>query len=205
MEGLRQGDVNAMLASFAVESYVENYDFDAMLERMQSYIPNQDPRFPATNGLTRGLNLQQRQGSIANQIAYQYMALCVFDDEPYTGMPISFKDSEWTMEDFPQLLGDAAYMDRLASLEVKRFVAPEKLAEMYEAEANQRTMQRNADMYGADELVSVAALVQLDGQGYLLSADVGRYGNRWYNITLMSNLAMLLGAPALSGGVLPAP
>ena len=91
------------------------------------------------------------------------------------------------------------------SLEILRFIPPEELTEIYLSEVNQINIAQNAEIFGAEQLQSVAVLFELGGERYLLIAHVADYNGEWYIAHLGGNLGALLGLdPFAQGIILPA-
>ena len=54
---------------------------------------------------------------------------------------------------------------------------------------------------GADELAERVAMLDIDGSNAIQFMSCVRYGDRWYNRTPMSILAMIAGTETYSGGL----
>jgi len=64
------------------------------------------------------------------------------------------------------------------------------------------SISKQATVYGADEIISLAAKVTLAGEPYLICMDVARYGDRWLNLNLSGNIGALLDISVFGGGAL---
>lgn len=93
LTGLKNQDVDAMVSAFAVESYAEHYDFEAYLDRMQSYGLYYEMLFPNTNEYTRQLNIENRKNSITSNIIRQYMLYNAPEDLT-KGITLDLSDSD---------------------------------------------------------------------------------------------------------------
>ena len=200
LAALKNADLDGMMTTFALETYVENYDFEAQLERIQAYMPTMDPSLPNTNEFTSDLNRYQRMGSIANSIRYQYATLFMSD--------LALNESVRALEEnevaaLVEQLGDPTYLEELHGLEVLEFIEPEALSDQYVSEKNQENLQRLANIYGADEVQSVGVVVQIGSQDYLLCFDAVCYDGKWYTLSLGGNIGALVSMNVTSGGVMP--
>ena len=54
---------------------------------------------------------------------------------------------------------------------------------------------------GADELAERVAMLDIDGSNAIQFMSCVRYGDRWYNRTPMSIMAMIAGTETYSGGL----
>jgi hypothetical protein len=98
LTGLRDQDIDAMISAFAVETYVEHYDFDAMVERLQAYMINYELPYPNTSDYTRQLNVESRRSRIVSQISIQYLYFNA-PDALNNGAPVTLSDPD-TLSDF---------------------------------------------------------------------------------------------------------
>jgi hypothetical protein len=73
LTGLKDQDINAMVSTFAVETYVEHYDLQAMVERLKTYTPSLEIRLPGNTDYNQQLNVVARQNQITGAILNQYM------------------------------------------------------------------------------------------------------------------------------------
>jgi len=64
MNAMAAGDLDQMVGTFAVETYVDNFDFDVYLARIRAYSPFVAPLLvPPATPFTRALDVEQRQGA----------------------------------------------------------------------------------------------------------------------------------------------
>lgn len=201
LDGMRDADLSQMIGAFAVETYVDHYDFQAQLERLRAYMINLEMHFPNDNDLMRALNVESRKNQIVNGITYQQFALLA--PEWDISAPLTFGTDD--TEGIPELMAQfaaAAEFD-MSGLTFVGFFAPETLAELYLSERNQENMAKQATVCGMDELRSMVAGFSLGGEQYLLCCDVGRYGDAWYMNSLSGNIGNLLGIAVYRGGLVP--
>ena len=199
LEAFRDADVEAMISTFAIESYVENYDFEASIERLRVYVITHQQSFPSNNKFTTGLNIERRRSQIADSIRLQYMSL--FIPEAINGGRSTSLTDEQETRGFIASLGNLAYFKSMQTMEIVGFVTPESLSDSYTSESNQRIIDANMEIIGAQGLENVVARVEIDGQTYIFCFDAAEYGGKWYIHTLGGNIAMLLGMSAYDYGV----
>ena len=61
LDAFSNADLEAMIATFAIESFAENYDLEMTIERMMAYSPIYEQRFPSSNRFTTSINIHQRK------------------------------------------------------------------------------------------------------------------------------------------------
>lgn len=201
LNALREADVDGILQSFAIELYVDNFDFTAQLQRMGVYLRGPYTMdLPASHGYTRNLNVYQRLGTISRMVKDQFLALFLPDHDFSSSVSLP-RDSEKDVADFVNLLGDATYLDDLATLEIGELLRPSSLVAEWDSDRIQELLVERAERYGSSQIFSLAAKVKIAESEQLLFFETARYGDGWYIIELGGLLAILHGVPAMNGGV----
>lgn len=232
LTGLRDRDIDAMLAAFAVESYVDNYDFEALAERLNTYIFTFELPFPNTNDYNRQLDIESRRNGILRQIIIQYMLYNV-PDALNNGSPVIFEDPGAIadfVKDFGRNTEDYVFED----IQISAVLSSEGLSEetswdelsenlpeyllddfeedtaddllrLYWSEANQENIERQAEVFGAEaeDVANVAMIFEADGDTWVFCPQAIRYNGRWYLQTLQGNVANLAGMSVYTGGIAP--
>ena len=202
LEALKKGDVEGMLATFAIETYVAEMDAQADLERMGVFQPSYGMRLPLGGDYQRQVAVAVRYGQLAESLASQWMlyswpeGYAVFD-----GASVALNedgDAEAFLAGLAE--GDAAALWQ--EMEVVGFVEPERMSTQYSDGSQSRA--RQAASYGCDEIVSVVAKLDIGGEEWYQCMDVARYGEKWYNLSLCGNIGTLLGLSSFTGGLAPA-
>lgn len=202
LEGLRDGDLGRMTGAFAIEAYIANHDYEAMIERLGVYMFNSDPRIPNANELVTALNVENRRGQITMGIIMQYMSLAYPEFDALVPHPMS--EEEGGAAAFTRRLNDNLNSLDLSSLEILGFIPPGSLSDLYDTEQNQENLARRADIAGADQITGSAAVFVLDGKQYLLLTDLVQYGEHWYLYGLGGHIGALLGLSVETQGIAPA-
>ena len=203
LEALKTGDVEGMLATFAIETYVAEMDAQAYLERLRSFSPT-NVSLPLGGDYQRQVAVAVRYGELANRLAYQWILYSWPDGyEEFGGVVVRLLE-DGAVEAF---LAGLAKNDAAAlwqGMEVVEFVGPAELSDMYLDERNQQNIARQAAIYGCDEIVSVVAKLDIGGEEWYQCMDVARYGGKWYNLSFVGYIGNLLGLSIYSGGLVPA-
>lgn len=212
VNALKAGDVPAILSTFAIETYADHCDSRAYVERMKSVTPGMYQCFPATGPLSRGLWLEQRRNEIAGAVWRFYIMASTAGSE--------YRDVGDGM--YLQIEGEAetdAYMDHMLNSSAEEYISgisvlgvflPDNPAvspyipENYFSERNavNRTKQY-VNLAGCDEYTDVIVLVNINGMLCAQLVGCARYGDVWYNLTLLGNLAAILGLSQYRAGLAP--
>ena len=199
LEGLRDSDLDRMISAFAVESFIENYDFEATLDRLQIYMPGgMEVNMPNANRLVTEMNVEYRRGQVVDMIISQHLLLLLLEMEDMTQR---IEDAGLFVNQFTETLNAPNFQ----SLELIGFVSPELLDEHYGSEMNQNNLALRAELIGASQQVSRVAVFELDGDRFLLFVDVVDYGGNWYIRYFGGNLSSLLGMAPFMQGIVPPP
>lgn len=201
LEALKDQDVDAMLATFAVESYAENYDLAAMYKRLQAYTPTLDMKLPAGNAYINELNVGGRRAGILRQITRQYIShnvnsidmtiTMLFNDEPDLVSKIEKDTDHYVFSD----------------LVITGTMAPEDLTDIYLDEQCQKNMVAQSKPYGVDNVKDIANVVitfEADGESWYFCPQLIQYEGRWYIQDLSGTLSALLGVQMDMMGIMKA-
>ena len=187
LEGLRDSDLEKMISAFALESFVVNFDLEAMVERLRSYSLHIEQRMPNANDFIISLNLEHRRGRVASGIYNKYFQLAQVGFDNFVMEPV--EDAQAFVDELER---DLVALD-LESIEIVGFIPPELLSEMYLDVMNQANIARNLDIFGADEIVSRVIVFQIGRDQFVLMADVANYDGEWHLLTLGGNIGVMVG------------
>ena len=212
LTGLKDQDLDAMLSVFAVESYVDHFDFEDYLDYLMSYQSDYEIMIPNTNDYSRELNISSRARQISGQIISQYMLFNMFynnntnaaDILKYYDKTIVFNDPQEVrnfIEKFERNTENYIF-DNLVIIGTE---LPEDIANIYLNEAIQKDIARQAVTFGVgtDDLTNVFITLEVDGQIWFFCPQLIRYNNRWYIQTLNGELANLMASRLDAGGIIP--
>lgn len=202
LEAMKNGDLEGMLATFAIETYVAEMDAQADLARMGVFQPSYGMRLPLGGDYQRQVAVAVRYGQLAESLASQWMlyswpeGYAAFGDES-----IAFQE-DGDAEAFLTELAENDAAARWQEMEVVGFVEPELMSTQYSDGAESRA--RQAASHGCDEIVSVVAKLDIGGEEWYQCMDAARYGEKWYNLSLVGYIGHLMGLSVYSGGLVPA-
>jgi hypothetical protein len=202
MTALAAGDLDAMVGTFAVETFVDRFDLRAYLEFIGVYSAAAIPvLLPAETPLATALDVEQRHADVVNQIRRQFVTLADPTIDP--SELIVLTDDATLDEFYANLVATVVGVDTEGAGSFA-FVAlgdvdPES-AELYESENNQANIEARRVVLGADAITDLAVRFDLGGRGFLAFFSIVRYADGWWVEQLGGNFATLLGVDPLSAG-----
>ena len=211
VEALKSMDIRQLWSVFAIESYVEHCDFEAYITHIKYYPPNAMIATPPSNEFSYNVLVMARLSE-----AYFFRGAFI---ELTNGLPISFTPensmmktdsfenipSGLSLQQFAEFLEDytGEKQRQLQNTTVIDIILPENLSvfakkyglsdynKTYTSESNQRILEQMKRIYGADELVDVIIILDVDQEEYVLMPNIVRYGNKWFIFNTGGNLATL--------------
>lgn len=200
LEGLRTQDLSMMISAYAVETYVDHFDLQALLARIGAYTVGMAPRLPNANPLLRDINVEARRNEIVQGVLWQMSAICMPERDLITPTTFERETIDEETAAFVAELGDAYNAVDYSALKVLYTVAPEAISELYASEKNQENLQANGAPYGADEVRSVVTVFTIGDMVCALCCDAMRYGEDWFLFRANGNIGAIIGLAATSGG-----
>ncbi len=205
MDGLAAADLDAMVSSFAIETYVDNFDMRAYLERIQIYQLGAMPLYlPPDSLFTEALAVEQRHDTVFHQVLFQALRLVDPDLEPTEG--VSLTDPAELEEFYNHLAAAAAALDTSEAASFTFVPLAEvdaEAAEDYESEQNQTNLDELSGILGADEMTDLVVRFTVGGREFFAFFSVVRYGDAWWVAQLGGNFAQLVGISTLEVGAVP--
>ena len=199
LEYLAANEQDKMIGTFAVESYVDHFDFRTRLESSGAYIfMQQEFNFPTVTDFTRDLNIENRKNDIRWNLLEQYTALGVFSEIDTADLVQTENlDVSFALSELPKRLN-------FSSIKILGYISPEKLSESYGSSDFQEIKLSRMKAYGADDIESIAAAFELNGARYIICIDTVKYKDRWYIRELGGELSLLLGINSRYAGIIRA-
>lgn len=199
-EALQAGDVKKILKTFAVETYVDNYNLEERLERVRVYSKTAEGLPLAGDSYSREVNLIDRQAAIIRNLKFLYLGVALeWDAESMISLASGgYADAEdlvdaLTLDDWSDMLADMRFDDD--------FVYLDDILEEGPAERSEEVLKENRKTYGCDKIETLALEIELDGEDMYLCMDVACYDGKWYCLTQGGMIGSLMGIPMIHGGV----
>ena len=203
LEAMKNGDVAGMLATFAIESYVENADAQASLWRIRVFMPG-NSALPLGGDYQLQTAAAKRYAELANMLYYQWLALSWPEEYGEFGaQAVTFQD-EAAVEAFRADLAANDVAPLLETLELIDFIPAQNFNENYLSQNSLRTRAAQAAGYGCDAMSDVVARLSIGGETWYQCMQCARYDGRWYNIAFSGNIGAMLGMDSYSAGLAPA-
>ena len=205
IQGLKDNDIDAMIAVFAVETYAENYSLIKMVDRMRAYQPTIG-YIPNVSDYSIRLNVEKRRSEIINAIRNNYLVLqgsrTVIGEDAY--IPIMMKNEHESASDLVDSLFVTDDSSFLGTIEFdNEFYDPAKLSDHYSTENNRENMKRQMAVFGGEDITSVVAKFYSNGKPVVLTADAVKYDDRWYLCTMGGNIGNIMGLSSYLSGMIP--
>lgn len=201
IEAFANNDVDGMIKTFAIETYVDHFDLAKQIDMTSVWMPTLDIPIMVNDEYSRELAVIKREAAIANCLTQQYMTYSmnaagyefevlqkVEDENGESFIAEHFDEPFWIQENVENIV----------------VYAPEDFEytpESYFSERNQNNLKNSTACIGVDdvqELVVSFTAGQYQGYQFL---QTGSYDGKWYVTTLQSNLSAILGVDTNSGGL----
>lgn len=195
LEAMQRGNVDEMVSTFAVETFVEHFDMEAMISVYGCYQNSFHQMLDTTDSYTQGVNVARRYGNITGQLSAQYLLLNGYEED--IGKVVML-DKDEEIGDFVAALNNPEWMEILAEMEIGKIYVDDQVTEAglaldLTSDGAQKNLSNRCEMYGCGELALVLTEVKIDGKDYFFAMDVACYDGVWYNLQPNGILAGMMG------------
>lgn len=198
LENLAANEQDKMIGTFAVESYVDHFDFQTRLESSGAYIfMQQGTNLPVISDFTRDLNIQSRKEKIQRNFLEQYEVFGVLSETDVSDLN---KTGE---QDITSALSELPKRLNLSSIKILGYIIPDQISDSYGSDDFQNLRLQSMKVYGADKGESVATVFEFNGIRFLSCIDTVKYEDRWYIRELGGELSKHLGFNSNYAGIMP--
>lgn len=196
-------DYTDMLSVFALESYVENADpakaFAA--QRTINFQLGFCDTIVVNDEYTYALKLIKRVSAVTDRLYRQYLFFIGDEVKDVIGDTYIFIKEEAEGRYYADLFAEDGFAKIFRDCEIIELASPDQLTDKYSGDNVQEILENRRVIYGCEEVRSVAVWLRTPEEVYLLTADFGRYGDRWYMIDLGGILGSLLKINQETGGI----
>lgn len=206
-EFFSRGDIEGMLSTFSVESYVENYNTEFSIELRNYNFPlllTQSFQLPDESQYLHQLNILKRQSDIISILVQQCIILAnghdsigsnIKNKEQYEIYKSNFHNRSWP--------GDGKQSDIIA-YNAEDFFTAAGNADLYkEFLAYKEKLnydERNLPRYGCDEFDFMIVFGTINEDFFMQFLTGARYGDRWYILDARADLLeTFLGLDPMTG------
>jgi hypothetical protein len=202
VDALAAGDLGGAMAAFAIEPYVERFDFRQHLLRLRAYHSvGQALPLPNTDPFNVAINVEHRRSVVAAMILNQYFTLIDPEFERHILQPLP---DDTAVDEFAEAFATTMTSTSLGDLAAREYVALSEVdAAVAETYASDRAREHDEGMLaitGADESAELAVRSSIDGREVTMLFRAVRYGDGWWLESLGGQFAVLLGISASAAG-----
>lgn len=195
-KAFKKGDIDKMISTFAVESYVEYFDLEehmALVGYYQFY--NTEVGLPNDSSYKEQINCYSRTTYITQQIKNGYFTLTGVDNSKSL-QSFNRNTKEADIDQLIQQLEHPQFDKKLSRIKIGDALTKDDFA----TNKNYSSMLKNYPYLDVDELCDVAIEIEFDGEQYYLFMLTARINGKWYNISFVSPLGIANGMSTTSGG-----
>lgn len=197
VEALNRGDVDGMISTFAIESFVDHCDAEAAMQYLQSINPMLLAVVPVNGAYVRSLLINARQAQIANRLFQQYIQISAQLDN----MAVPLQDSAARQEMLDRFANSPANAWE-GNVTLVGMVNPALLSDKIAYPMNMVSAMLQSAYYDPDDLAWEAARLNVAGEDAVLLVQCVKYGDRWYIAELSGIPGMVLGIPVTAAGMI---
>jgi len=225
IEAIKSMELPQLWSTYAIESYVKNFNFEKSIEKIYSDFSS--PLLaPPSNDFSYSANIVRRLTAISRPMSMQ-THLIFYDLMPYH-YQIEFRDGytvgsdlesdynhlldEFTglsYDQFTRLLENYTYekQQQLQIMEIKEIITSDGFARFSEKYALERyasyftsydyqdSIEEMCIQHGADEIMDIIIVLTINNDDYIMAPSVVRYGEKWRVLSDHGSISGLLGIP----------
>lgn len=200
-EAFANKDINEMLSCCAIESYVDNLDYEAQIERYGAYMPTifGGPIMTGDDEATRQINIEERKGQLTNFIIRAYLRVSQPIDSPiFSGLALQVGDGkEYDADEIVDLLKGASDIDSIKVGDVEDCYYFLQASSNDNSDKMHKTLKK---VYGG-KIEWLGVELEIDGEDYVMFVDAIQYDEKWYILAPHGTGASIAGLDVYSGGI----
>lgn len=202
-DAMSRCDFNDMLSVFALESYVENADPAKVFaaQRTINFHIGLCDTIVVNDEYTYALKLIKRVSTVTDRLYRQYWFFIGDEVKEVIGDSYTRIKDDAEGQYYANLFSEDGFAKIFRDCEIIELASPDQLTDKYSGDHVQRIMDNRCVIYGCDEVRSAAVWLRTPEEVYLLTADFGRYGDRWYMVELGGILGSFLNISQETGGI----
>lgn len=195
-------DVDGMMSCFAIESFVENVDYNKYLEDIGGGTFVSGSIVPTFGSFSNDILCKKRIGDLSNRMYYQYLFFAMRDDK--------FEDIT-----FPFTLNDYDYDANKFINEMFAYTDDKKIKSLlncdgefidYKALIDDSTkfddyIGKKKERYGAEDVKPTIIRFDFDNESYIMCADAVKYNGSWYLCDFGGLAGSYLGIDTIHAGI----
>ena len=183
LEAMRKGDVDKMISTFAIESYVEAFDFEDYLQKSPFFNASPSGMFLPEGGAYReSLNDHTRYMQVFSDVYYGYFTLIDFDTSVSTKLALG-GNLEKEIRDLKKSLEGKDFDKELSKMKIGDISTDEDLGA-------EETLEYALKMYSSyldvEDFCDVGIEIEFDGTDFCFYMMTVKIDGRGYNMTTFS-------------------
>ena len=185
LNGLKNVDVQQMLQAFAWETQIENYSLKDYIRKMHSVNRYSPVRMPAYNDLIKGSNMLSLRYSETKSLYNAIRAFMVAETdkvEEINNYRIDLKSDE-EIDEFIRLYNNNRY-EKLKKMNNIRLISPSTVIQNYKNDSVSKRMKQYQEIYGADEILDILAVANIEDETLVCNPLLARYGDKWFVVSV---------------------
>ena len=205
---LDEGNVNGMISTFAIETFVENYYAEANLTSIMSASRKMYLSIPAANQYLKEIIISQRLGNIAQTFMEQYLLYnCRNTEFQKLGKAETITlFSEEERYEYLSLFRYSGIPEWVGNCGEVTFHNPLLFLHNYSSRTSEdyyRGVERMIKYYACDAYEDVISTFEVNGEDYALIMGCGKYKDKWFITNMGGVTGPFLGLTSLAGGLVP--
>ena len=184
LDGYKKIDIEKMLSAFAVETFVEQYSFEAQVVNDVTYssVLIATLAYPNSCKLLARDNIYQRIFHLERDISDQVMGFAEPDFSAVSEDDFGRMEQNELIDAVIGMFPVEGEFETLPSLSIDRFLESEEIGidSGYDDPSVIEFMNTATRTYGIDDLRDVAVSCDIGGQGYYLTFTAYQYGDKWF-------------------------
>ena len=184
-EALQKGSVDEMIATYAIESYVEHFDFENYLRKYPAIYFNTDVAINTQNSNRFAYEVSKytQLAVISLEIRRAYCNLLGLD----TNNSYKLYD-EQTLADMVELVSAPDFHQKLSEMKIGDVLTKDDFTFLYAKEGYEQSLDDMLSYLDASELCDLVLEINFAGEEYYLFMRTAKIDGKWYNITTASLL-----------------
>lgn len=185
-KALQNGNMDEMIATYAIESYVEHFDLENYLRKYPSIILNSDIAIQAQNSneFASEVSKYTQLAIVTKEIKRAYCNLVGLDaNTTYTVL-----NDEQALANLVNQLAAPDFKKDLSEMKIGKVLTRDDFTFIYVEEGYDRQLNEMLSYLSVSELCDVALEIDFAGEEYYLFMRTAKIDGKWYNITTSSML-----------------
>ena len=198
-QALKTGSIPEILSTFAVESYVENYDMGEHLDYRGSYMLSYNPMIESNDEYSEAINMIYREYQIVQNLSYLYLNFSMGEKIPEVSTAVPTEN----VDEFMETLVNDDWMETLENMGIGDVFDADDLSLHEHKDGIERSLERMTDYLNCDDIVPLAVEIFIEGNNYYLVVDVACYNGKWFCCNQMGLLGFFFDNTLANGELIP--